>query len=65
MSTQERNDGPTPSGGAYSVAYWQDEQGAPCEKDKAVACEVVEYDAKDKAIARIYAKLTSSSPYHA
>ena len=38
----ERRDGPTPSGGDYSIAYYYDDDG-PCEKSKANRVNIVEY----------------------
>ncbi len=39
----EREDGPTPNGGAYSVAYYYDEEGNPCQKINAKKIHIVEY----------------------
>ena len=39
----ERSDNPTPSGGDYSIAYYYDEDGFPCEKSKADFMNIVEY----------------------
>lgn len=44
MKRQERHDGPTPAGGAYSVGFY--------DGDRLV--EIVEFDAEDRPIARIY-----------
>ncbi len=35
--------GPTPSGGAYSTAYYYDADGQPCEKAKAKSVNIIEY----------------------
>ena len=40
----ERREGPTPNGGAYSIAYYHDDG----------RMEIVEFDAADKAIHRTY-----------
>ncbi len=55
--TSERREGPTPRGGAYSIAYWQDGNGNPTTKDKAKAVEIAEFDLQDQEIARTYARL--------
>jgi len=52
--TSEHVVGPTPHGGAYSIAYWQDEEGQPTTKAKAKRAEIIEYDEDGKAIARTY-----------
>ena len=39
----ERSDIPTLSGGDYSIAYYYDEEGFPCEKNKADFVNIVEY----------------------
>lgn len=61
MNTQERIEGPTPTGGDYAIAYWQDGQGNPCEKDQAKAAEIVEYSANGDHIMRTYME-TSHGP---
>jgi hypothetical protein len=40
----ERHDGPTPNGGAYSIAYFRDDG----------SMEIVEFDADGKEIHRTY-----------
>jgi hypothetical protein len=52
--THERTEGPTPSGGAYAIAYFRDKLGNPCPKAEAAGIEVVEFDARDRAIFRTY-----------
>jgi len=52
-----RIDEPTPNGGAYSIAYWQDADGRPTAKDKAVAVEIHEFDDQGQPIFRTYATL--------
>ncbi|MGI8933043.1 MAG: hypothetical protein ACR2FS_03115 [Phormidesmis sp.] len=54
MVTEERHDGPTPNGGAYSIGYFQDSEGKPTTKDKAVSIEAVEFDATGNQIFRTY-----------
>ena len=53
----ETHIGPTPNGGAYSVAYYRDANGDPCTKDKASQIEVCEYSAKGVCINSIYGKM--------
>ena len=55
--TQERIDGETPNGGAYAIAYYQDKDGEPVEKIRAVAVEIVEFNADGEAIWRTYGAL--------
>ena len=54
MASSERKDGPTPNGGAYSIVYFQDEQGNPVEKEQATKMEAVEFDAADNQVFRTY-----------
>ncbi len=51
---QTRLDEPTPNGGAYSIAYWQDVDGTPVDKSVAVRCEIIEYDAQGADIFRTH-----------
>jgi len=53
--TKTLAEGPTPNGGAYAVAYWQDRKGNPTTKDLAKKVKVVEFDANDRAIFLTYA----------
>lgn len=53
----ERVDGQTPSGGQYSIAYWQDANGEPTLKENAVRAEIVEYLEGGKEVARSYMKI--------
>lgn len=39
----ERHDGPTPSGGDYSIAYYYDKDGHPCEKKQAASVNIIEF----------------------
>lgn len=54
VETSERQDGPTPNGGTYSIAYWQDAQGRPVEKAEAVAAEVIEFTDDGQQVFRTY-----------
>lgn len=58
--TRERSEGPTPNGGAYAIAYYRDEEGAPAPKATAAAVEIVEFDADDRPVFRTYATLRSA-----
>ena len=51
-------EGPTPHGGAYSIAYYQDERGEAADKVVAVKVEIVEFDAQDRPVWRTYGDLT-------
>lgn len=48
--TSERREGPTPNGGAYSIAYYRDESGNATMKNQARMVEIVEYNEQGKAI---------------
>jgi hypothetical protein len=51
MQTTERIEGDDlPNGGAYAVVYYQDIDGAPTTKDKALRAEIFEYSAQDKPL---------------
>ncbi len=50
----ERADGPTPNGGAYSVAYFRDASGNPCTKDESYSMEIREYDDWDRDVGGVY-----------
>ena len=39
----ERSDNLTPSGGDFSIAYYYDEDGIPCEKSQADFVNIVQY----------------------
>ena len=54
----ERIDGPTPHGGDYAIAYYQDASGEAVDKSRAVAVEIVEFDARDNYIFRTYGTLS-------
>jgi hypothetical protein len=55
--TFERVEGPTPKGGVYAIAFWQDSKGQPTSKYKATHAEIVEYDAKGNGFYRTYMTL--------
>ena len=50
----EKHDYPTISGGDFSVAYFYDAEGKPCEKDKAKRINIVEYKEGWKRISEHY-----------
>ena len=52
--TFERIDKPTPNGGSYSIAYFQNNRGKRTTKDKATKIEIVEFDEQDNIINRTY-----------
>lgn len=60
MITEERSNGPTPHGGAYSIAYYRDAAGNPASKEVAAQVEIVEYDSRDNVIWRTYGILDAS-----
>jgi hypothetical protein len=49
--------GPTPSGGAYMVAYFSDDTGNPVEKEQATQVEIHEFDEAGKNIQRTYGRV--------
>lgn len=50
----ETHKGPTPSGGAYSTAYFYDEDGYPCKREEASFMNIVEYSAEGVRINEHY-----------
>lgn len=52
--TSQRIDKPTPSGGAYSIIYYQDNNGKPVSKTKAVKVEIIEYSQDGTELLRTY-----------
>lgn len=50
----ERHDGPTPNGGAYSIAYFYDKNRTPCEKEKAKYINIVEYSKDGRRLNEVY-----------
>ena len=57
----ESHKGPTPSGGDYSIAYFYDDDGCPCEKNKATMINIVEYKKGDVRINEHYGYLGGKS----
>lgn len=55
--SKERIKGPTPHGGIYAIAYYQDANGQPTDKPSAVAAEIIEYDDAGGVVWRTYAKV--------
>jgi hypothetical protein len=62
IKTEERQDGATPKGGVYSIAYFQDDQGIPVAKEDATKIEIIEFDKNDRQIWRTY---MTKEPYQA
>lgn len=56
--TEESRDGPTSNGGVRSTVYYQDANGQPAPKSKAVRAEGVEFDAAGRQIRRTYFEIT-------
>lgn len=56
----EMRDNPTPSGGDYSIAYYYNEEGSLCEKQKATRVNIVEYKKGGERINEHYALLVNS-----
>lgn len=54
----ERGDGPTINGGAYSIAYYYDQQGNPCPKEEAARVNIVEYTENGERLNETYALLS-------
>lgn len=55
--TSERINRPTPNGGAYAIAYYQDKSGQPCDKRVAAQVVVLEYDNSDEVVGSTFAYL--------
>lgn len=53
----ETVEGPTPNGGVRAEVHYLDAANEPVDKEEAVACEVVEFDAEGQVIQRTYASL--------
>lgn len=51
-------DEPLPNGGAYAIVYYQDIDGGPTPKGKALRAEVFEYSVENKPIAMTIIDLT-------
>ena len=60
IKTEERQNGATPKGGVYSIAYFQDDNGQPVAKEDATAIEIIEFDKNDRQIWRTYMR---NKPY--
>ena len=58
--SKERRTHTTPAGGVASVVYYQDADGNPAPKSKAVAGEIHELDAAGNSIRRTYFDRTPS-----
>lgn len=56
----EMADGPTPSGGAYSVAYYYNDNG-PCVKAEATRVNILEFSSDGRRINETYALLTNDA----
>ena len=56
----ERRDGTTPSGGDYSIAYYYNEEGLPCEKQDADFVNIIEYKTGGIRVNEHYASLSKS-----
>lgn len=57
----ETHKGPTPSGGAYSTAYFYNEEGFPCKREEASYMNIVEYSAEGERINEHYGMKGSAS----
>lgn len=53
----ERQDGATPNGGDYSVAYYYDKDGNPCPKKQAVAVNIIEFTNSGRRVNETYGLL--------
>ena len=61
LETQTRPEGPTPNGGAYAIAYWQDMFGNPVTKSEYARFEIVEYDETGNQVFRTYGVKTAQN----
>ena len=50
MTTSERRDGKTPSGGAYSIIFYLDKDRNAVDKELAEVYMICEYDKNDELI---------------
>ena len=57
----ETHKGPTPSGGAYSTAYFYDEDSCPCKREEASFMNIVEYLADGTRINETYGMMGRAS----
>jgi hypothetical protein len=53
----ETHKGPTPSGGAYSTAYFYDEDCCPCKREDASFMNIVEYSVDGTRIDEHYSMM--------
>ncbi|WP_299431141.1 hypothetical protein [uncultured Meiothermus sp.] len=51
---EERQDGPTPNGGVYSIAFFRDEAWNPVAKQHATQVEICEFDQAGECFYRTY-----------
>lgn len=51
---QERIDEPTPNGGVYSIAYYQNAKGDRARKEDSERVEIIEYGKADEQVFRTY-----------
>lgn len=58
--TSERRDGPTPNGGAYSVAVWMNDRGELVAKDAATQVYITEYAADGTWLAETIGRLDAA-----
>ena len=58
--TSERTDGPTPNGGVYAIAYFQDDKGEATTKDKATQVEIIEFSRSGDQIIRTYGTIQNT-----
>lgn len=58
----ERVDGPTPSGGDYSIAHFFNGEREPCGKDEATGVEILEYDKDGANVARTWLERPKGKP---
>ena len=54
----ESHIGPTPNGGAYSTAYYYDNNGMPCKRNEASFMNIVEYSLEGERINESYGAKT-------
>jgi hypothetical protein len=57
VDDEKRVEGPTPSGGAYAIAYFLDAERRPVSKSQAVFVEIHEYDEDDALIQTTYGEI--------
>jgi hypothetical protein len=60
MPKTEVFEGRTPRGGVRTKVIYLDSARNLCEKDKAVHCEIIEYDVHGKVVRRSYGTMTES-----